>query len=189
MDVDELWQAYWAQEKPIELRNELIERHFVFVEQSAKYWVNRIWPPIEIDELRGLAEFWLIYAVEHWDPDRGSTFRTYARDCINTHYILEAKREARRRSRFFQISKCEMDQPTFDPPYEDPLPNPATYFERAGLGDRERDVLRLRYYDGLMLREIGDRYGLTKQRIRQILDRSIQKLRAVALDSTTQPIN
>jgi RNA polymerase sigma factor (sigma-70 family) len=182
MDVDQLWQAYWDQGEPVELRNELVERHFVFVEQSAKYWVNRLKPQIELDELRGLAGFWLIYAVENWDPARGASFKTYARDCINTHYFLEAKREGRRRSRFFPISQSEMDSPVYDAPIEDPPPDLAGIIKASDLDVREREIIRLRYHGGLLLREIAERYGLTKERIRQIIEESLQKIRPVALD-------
>jgi RNA polymerase primary sigma factor len=53
----------------------------------------------------------------------------------------------------------------------------------AQLSPRERNILCMRYglasVDGstMTLKEIGRAYGLTRERIRQILDRSLRKLR------------
>lgn len=57
----------------------------------------------------------------------------------------------------------------------------------AGLSDRERDVLRARYgldtSRELSLREIGHRLGLSHERIRQIEQRALAKLRAAILST------
>lgn len=52
----------------------------------------------------------------------------------------------------------------------------------SNLSDREQDVLRLRFglddKRALTLEEIGERYGLTRERIRQIESQGLKKLRA-----------
>ena len=55
----------------------------------------------------------------------------------------------------------------------------------AGLSDREREVLRARYGldadgDELSLRAVGDRLGLSGERVRQIESRALSKLGAAA---------
>jgi RNA polymerase primary sigma factor len=51
----------------------------------------------------------------------------------------------------------------------------------AGLADKEREILRLRFGIGVdrphTLEEIGERYGLTRERIRQIEGKALRKLR------------
>ena len=47
----------------------------------------------------------------------------------------------------------------------------------ATIKDREAQILRYRYQMGLTYREIGERIGLHAERIRQIHDKSIRKLR------------
>lgn len=41
----------------------------------------------------------------------------------------------------------------------------------------DQQILRMSYIDGVLLREIGDQLGLTKQRVQQIRTRAIKKLR------------
>ena len=62
----------------------------------------------------------------------------------------------------------------------------------AGLSDREREILRARYGlddaddrgDELSLRTVGDRLGLSGERVRQIERRALNKLAADALGET-----
>lgn len=56
----------------------------------------------------------------------------------------------------------------------------------AGLNEREQEVLELRHDlqggEELTLEQIGERLGVTKERIRQILQKAIQKIKAVKPD-------
>ena len=40
--------------------------------------------------------------------------------------------------------------------------------------DRDLAICNLRYKDGLTLQAIGTRYGLTRERVRQIIDKTLQ---------------
>ena len=56
----------------------------------------------------------------------------------------------------------------------------------AGLSDRERQVLRMRYGvegEELSLRDVGDRLGLSGERVRQIERRALAKLAAPAVEA------
>ena len=45
------------------------------------------------------------------------------------------------------------------------------------LTDRERDILEMRYKHGMILEQCGKRFGVTKERVRQIEAKAIRKLR------------
>ncbi|HEV8207875.1 MAG TPA: sigma-70 family RNA polymerase sigma factor, partial [Acidimicrobiia bacterium] len=48
--------------------------------------------------------------------------------------------------------------------------------------DRERDIVVLRFYDGLTQSEIADRFGVSQMQISRILARTLDRLRAGAGD-------
>lgn len=49
-----------------------------------------------------------------------------------------------------------------------------------GLGERNKAVMRMRYFTGMTLLEIGDLFGLSRERIRQLEEESLTRLRTKA---------
>jgi RNA polymerase primary sigma factor len=47
----------------------------------------------------------------------------------------------------------------------------------AALNPREREIVTLRFQDGLTLQEVGERFGITRERTRQLQEQAIRKLR------------
>jgi DNA-directed RNA polymerase specialized sigma subunit len=45
--------------------------------------------------------------------------------------------------------------------------------DRKAKPDRDLEIVRLRYIDGLTLNAIGQRYGLTRQRVMQIVHKPL----------------
>lgn len=52
-----------------------------------------------------------------------------------------------------------------------------------GLAERDREILYLRFFEGLTQREIGERYGVTQMQISRVLARILRNLRA-SIDGT-----
>lgn len=55
------------------------------------------------------------------------------------------------------------------------------------LSPREERVIRLRYWDGLKMHEIGELYGVTRERIRHIESKVLRKLRNPKRSRTLRP--
>ena len=73
-------------------------------------------------------------------------------------------------------------------PNSDPLPEEillkkefkeifARFLNEANLTEREKEILFLKFIDGCPLRQIGDKYNICHQRVSQIINRAIEKLR------------
>src|SRR5438128_4348816 len=76
-DVQQLWQAYKADQSIKELRNRLVEQYLPLV----KYNGERIWARlpdgVELDDLISAGVFGLMDAIDAFDMTRGVKFETY----------------------------------------------------------------------------------------------------------------
>lgn len=141
---------------------------------------------VDRDELQSEGFLALVRAVDWFDPWRGIRFSTYAYNSIS-RAMMRFVRRAMRYRKLFPIS---FDVPIDTPPRDDMWSDlfvdrlHRALSENLGeLTDRELHVLGKRFPTGdnprLTLEEIGDRCGLSKERVRQIQNRALRKLRAV----------
>ena len=141
---------------------------------------------LELDELRGEGLLALVRAVDWFDPWRGVRFSTYAYNAITRSLIRLSRRTSRRRRLF----PATYDTPLPEPPTEDGWTE--LYVDRlhraleqnlGELSDRESKILEQRFPHGqrprLTLEQVGATCGLSKERVRQIQNRALQKLRSV----------
>ncbi len=135
----------------------------------------------------------LMRAVEKFDFGRGFKFSTYASWAIMKNFARSIPAESTHRDRFLtgQDMTFEMtaDANNLQQEKEDHKEQVHTAIERilGRLDERERQVVEYRY--GLSgdaapetLEEVGNRFGVTKERIRQIEARAIGKLRQIAAE-------
>ena len=78
MNIQETWQKYHLKNKPIEIRNQLVEHYYKFMlrcVKKMKYYIH-MWN--DKDDLSGYAAIGLISAVEGFDPEYDNKFETFA---------------------------------------------------------------------------------------------------------------
>lgn len=140
---------------------------------------------------RDLLELALLRVCGQWDPQRGALSTLMRRAAMNA-LNHEADRTSRRKCvcvlGFHDVqphSTAAFDNFSelgrFDPP------TPEADEDRQYLLNlirqlpwAEKDVVRMRYIRELSLTEIGDKLGICRERVRQIAERALERLREAA---------
>lgn len=145
------------------------------------------------DELRSVALLGLCRAALMFDPTRISAktglparFGTFAGMVIR-HTLIAAIGRACKRPPMQSLDVLDLDgKPVFDPPARgDHVAELMVKEELAKmkLTDRQRQIVKMRL-DGLTLDQIGGRFGISRERVRQILAKAGQANGAAALALT-----
>lgn len=197
----------WREKKDINARNKLVESNLKFVANVARNYKGL---GLSYSDLIQEGNYGLFKAVDRFDPERGNKFISYAVNWIRQS-ILEAlnKKNALKSSElpnetFDEIDDILNDNKTYciddislDSAYidlsddekrrEQDIVNTAKFL-LTGLTTREKYIVC--QYNGInekkpkTLEEIGCDLGLTKERVRQINEKAMKKLRAYALNNS-----
>ena len=177
-------------EQAEQVKNFLIRSNLRLVVSIAK---RHMTPSANFFEMVSDGNMSLFRAVEKFDYSRGNKFSTYATWAIMKNYARSIPADYTRLDRFRTGTDEMFDYTTDDRrnPYEDQRTNQQQHSAIMSileqLEDRERSIIIQRYGldDGtepLTLEQVGQRHGVTKERIRQIETRALQKIRKIASD-------
>jgi RNA polymerase sigma factor (sigma-70 family) len=128
-------------------------------------------------------------AVEKFDYSRGNKFSTYASWAIMKNYARSIPDEKTRRERFVtgneDLFDAAADIRTDEQEIVAAAEQASTKVNRLleYLDPREREIIRLRAgidtNEGMTLEKIGEKLGITKERVRQLNVRAMKKLRSL----------
>lgn len=173
------WARRWQQ-----IREYIVEKNMGLVYSMIARFGSR---NVDEDDMLSDALFALARAVDRFNPWRGYRFSTYACNVIARALMRRGKQESHYRKRFPVQHDASFERPDRSPDDQTDL-----YVERlhralsqnlGELTDLESRILAQRFpaqrEDRLTFQEIGDTIGLSKERVRQIQNIALGKLRDV----------
>ncbi len=175
------------QENALAVKNQVIRSNLRLVVSIAKRHVG---PSNNFFELVSDGNMSLIRAVEKFDFSRGNKFSTYASWAIMKNFARTIPEENYRRDRFVtgheEMFEAAADNRTDEHEYEGALKRMQEAIKGMldRLDDRERLIITSRFGLGgaaeRTLEQLGRELGITKERVRQIESRGVDKLRKIA---------
>jgi RNA polymerase sigma factor (sigma-70 family) len=175
-------------DRSVDIKNFLIRSNLRLVVSIAKRHIN---PNSNFFEMVSDGNMSLIRAIEKFDFSKGNKFSTYATWAIMKNFARSIPAEHMQLDRFRTGNEdlFQFSTDTRGNHFQEELVNRKQHQLIMGildqLDDREKEIIVFRYGldEGLepeTLEQVGHRFGVTKERIRQLEARALKKLRKIA---------
>lgn len=155
-------------------------------------WAMKV-GPLRRDDLIQEGMFGALNAARLFDPEMGIKFTTYSFKAIQNYivraiqssdFVSKGARNEGNQSKIYSYDRKtsrNMDKPVVDlfESKREPERSPYSMQEMLSMihDDREREVIRLRFCEDMTLQEVGDVFGITRERIRQLEMRALESIR------------
>ena len=177
-------------DEAVEIKNILIRSNLRLVVSIAKKHVK---PNANFFEMVSDGNISLIRAIEKFDFSRGFKFSTYATWAIMKNYARSIPAEHNLLDRYrtgsdeLFLSSPDQRSDQFELELVNHRQHEAIIKILNRLDERERNIIMYRFglnqdTEPQTLEQLGGRFGVTKERIRQLESRALEKLRKIALD-------
>jgi RNA polymerase primary sigma factor len=187
VDLDEVERL---QTEALRLKNQIVETHLPLVVSIAK---RRVTPGDDLSDRISDGNFALMEAVERFDFARGFRFSTYATWAIINELTRRDRKEWCRRKRSVPLTYHPLAAPDIESEQNEVRDKYRMAVERllGRLDRRERWVMVNRHGIGGVpeqtLKQIGLELGISKERVRQLKERALAKLRNFARLEAIEP--
>ena len=171
-----------VEDEIIQFRNHLVESNLRLVVAAARKFRSSV--DVDFHDLICEGNAILMKAVDLFKIEFGYRFSTYAMTALHRGFFSYVQREHKRRNRF-RCGESEHLEGVEDDSTPEEFALEAIHDVPKLLEEldvRERDIITGRF--GLAagekaktFRELGDRYGLSKERIRQVTNEALAKMR------------
>jgi RNA polymerase primary sigma factor/RNA polymerase sigma factor len=189
--MDQIEELY---DQAVKIKNRIVQANLRLVVSIAKRHVNA---SEDFFQLVSDGNMSLIRAVEKFDYARGNKFSTYASWAIMKNFARTIPGEFKQRDRFRPTSEevflAKADERSDRYMLESAQQRREEQVNRIleSLDDREQKIIISRFgldysQEPLTLKEVGEELGVTKERIRQIQTRALNKLRIAAQEDNIE---
>ena len=191
----------WREKHDINARNKLVESNLKFAANIARNYKGL---GLSYSDLIQEANAGLFRAADKFEPERGNKFISYAVNWVRESILTALKKRNSLPSEELPTEHMEIEL-FEDLDADTDYTTDDTFMEEESDREKEKDIntiisfllqsltARERYivckYNGInekkskTLEEIGNELGLTKERVRQINEKAMKKLRACALNN------